>query len=130
MSAVEPAVAAAEYSAGGEDTEPGLADDGGADEVCWFVRRDTEEDLFDEVLRQRRHCSDGRWGIGLDRLALCVRYIWNKRISQSTRRILSLDPTMITFSSTCVFTWFCRSPLGLHFEMVFLILHTIEMFII
>jgi len=50
---VEPAVAAAE-SAVGEDAAPILADEGGTDEERRLVRRDAEEDLFHELLRQRR----------------------------------------------------------------------------
>jgi hypothetical protein len=50
---VEVAVAAEEGRVGG-DAEPELADDGGAEEVRWLVRRDAEEDLRGDVFVQLR----------------------------------------------------------------------------
>ncbi|KAG2639686.1 hypothetical protein PVAP13_2KG029332 [Panicum virgatum] len=54
---VEGAVPAAEGRVG-EEAAPGLADEGGAREARGDVRRDSEEDLLDELghqLRRRRH---------------------------------------------------------------------------
>jgi len=86
--AVALAVAAAKGWVG-DDPEPGLADEGGADEVRGLVRRDPEQDLVHQlqrrgrVARRRRHGGgggaardnrtkgegkeemDGRWAIGL-----------------------------------------------------------------
>ena len=45
---------AAEEAVVGEDAAPGLADEGGVDKLRRLVSRGTEEDLFDELLRQRR----------------------------------------------------------------------------
>jgi hypothetical protein len=41
-------------SGGGEEAAPGLADGGAADKGRTPLRRDAEEDLVDEVVRQRR----------------------------------------------------------------------------
>jgi hypothetical protein len=46
---VEAAVAA-EEGVVGDNVVPPLADEGGADEVRWLVRREAEEDLSDDVL--------------------------------------------------------------------------------
>jgi hypothetical protein len=58
-------VVAAKLDAVGEDAAPGPADEGGADQVRRLVRRDAEDDLFDELLRHQLHgvrwlCSHGR----------------------------------------------------------------------
>jgi hypothetical protein len=55
--AVELAVEAAEVGAG-EDSAPGLADEGCADEARGVVRRDAEEDADDVVLGERRRLWD------------------------------------------------------------------------
>ncbi|CAD6221538.1 unnamed protein product [Miscanthus lutarioriparius] len=66
---VEGAVAAEEGRVGG-DAEPELADDGGAEEVRWLVRRDAEEDLRGDVFFQLRRPAlpprhgEGRRGVG------------------------------------------------------------------
>jgi hypothetical protein len=78
---VELAVEAAEVGAG-EDSAPGLADEGCADEARGVVRRDAEEDADDVVLGERRRRvaavgwahlarSGGRlegvyWGMGIN----------------------------------------------------------------
>lgn len=38
----------------GEDAEPGLTDEGGVDEEGRLVGRETEEDLLQDLVRQRR----------------------------------------------------------------------------
>uniref|UniRef100_A0A0E0E718 Uncharacterized protein n=1 Tax=Oryza meridionalis TaxID=40149 RepID=A0A0E0E718_9ORYZ len=69
---VECAVAAEEGGVG-EDATPGLADEGGVDEVRGFIRRDAEEDLGGDVvdqLRRRRHAG------GRGSLAVAGARVW------------------------------------------------------
>jgi hypothetical protein len=66
---VELAIPAAEAGAR-DEAAPWLADDGGAEEARRFVGWETEEDLFDELLRQqvrrrRRHAWMAARGEGL-----------------------------------------------------------------
>lgn len=58
--AVERAVAALEARVVGEEAAPAFADEGGADGARGIVRREAQEDLFDDVVHQtiqlrRRH---------------------------------------------------------------------------
>ena len=62
---MEPAVAAEEAMVR-EDAVPGLADDGGVDQVRRLIRRDAEDDLFHKLRRQgRRHVAGLMAGRGV-----------------------------------------------------------------
>jgi hypothetical protein len=63
---VELAVEAGEGGAG-EAAAPGLADERGAEEAAGIFWREAEEDLLEELVRQRRRRRHGRWSPGLGR---------------------------------------------------------------
>lgn len=53
-------VEAAAESGGGDGATPGLADEGGAEEAGRVVGREAEEDLFEDLVRdRRRRCRHG-----------------------------------------------------------------------
>jgi hypothetical protein len=44
-----------------DEAEPALADECSADEALGLLGREPEEDLVDEIVRQRRRRHDERW---------------------------------------------------------------------
>lgn len=44
-----------------DEAEPALADEGGADEALGLLGREAQENLVDEIVRQRRQRHDERW---------------------------------------------------------------------
>ena len=67
----------------GDNAAPALADERGAEEARWVVRRNAEEDLLHELVHQRRrrrrprrHAARCRSELGFGRRS-CARWIWH-----------------------------------------------------